>query len=411
MNSFTHPEMTPFMHHDYSVHHLADPKPQGYEHLELVLMAALAQASTGKGKERHANDLPFHDQRILSIGRLLRSADGEAYQVIKKMTEGLDMHRRGESGAAITEMLGAINYLAAIAILIAEDQHKRQKTEADLFDFADAVAESKPEMTVTIETDGNGNTRAFRSVPNSVEAVNNDSIQSATGEHSVSEVPQPASKETKIADMVATMKKVPECPAPGISPNEEQYQFALEKFHDPVMTMKHITQIMDSLYDARIGDVVLDAQDERNIATAEGCILKWQRKVYPDQVPPPAVEEPAPIEIADEEATPIQIENDPLPDGDTPQISKGDDHPREPEPEIMCPPYGETPNAEEYKKALNAFHPSKISASEIEEFVKETLAHDTRISKGYPTGKMTGRVKATLQAMREWRLEYYGTPI
>lgn len=90
---------------------------KGYEKLVAVFQAAHDQAAHGKGKERHANGLPFHEQRMQSISKTLASADGMAYQVVKKMTEGLqfDDHKRREK-----ELLGAINYLAGIVIYFRE---------------------------------------------------------------------------------------------------------------------------------------------------------------------------------------------------------------------------------------------------------------------------------------------------
>ncbi len=90
---------------------------KGYEKLVAVFQAAHDQAAHGKGKERHANGLPFHEQRMQSISKLLDSPDGMAYQVVKKMTEGLQFedHQQREK-----ELLGAINYLAGIVIYFRE---------------------------------------------------------------------------------------------------------------------------------------------------------------------------------------------------------------------------------------------------------------------------------------------------
>jgi hypothetical protein len=91
----------------------------GYERMVAVFRDAHNQAAHGKGKERHANDLPFEAQRMLSICRLQGSPDGMAYQVIKKVTEGLAMpehHRK------VAELYGAINYLAGIVIFLEDLQ-------------------------------------------------------------------------------------------------------------------------------------------------------------------------------------------------------------------------------------------------------------------------------------------------
>ncbi len=87
----------------------------GYEQLVQVLRDAHDQAAFGKGKERHANDLPFHEQRMQGISQLLNSPDGMAYQVTKKVVEGLDMPQLDRK---VTELLGAINYLAGIVIFL-----------------------------------------------------------------------------------------------------------------------------------------------------------------------------------------------------------------------------------------------------------------------------------------------------
>lgn len=99
---------------------------EGYEKLVAVFQAAHDQAAHGKGKERHANGLPFHEQRMQSISKTLASADGMAYQVVKKMTEGLqfDDHKRREK-----ELLGAINYLAGIVIYFREASDSKDTKE------------------------------------------------------------------------------------------------------------------------------------------------------------------------------------------------------------------------------------------------------------------------------------------
>lgn len=134
--------MGPFLHHDYYITSHVDAlnsKNSGYWPLEQVLLAAYAQAADGKGAERHALGDGFLDQPIITIGQMLKSADGEAYQAIKKLREGLQMAKRGEYDAAIREFLGAINYVAAVAILIAEEQDT--KGPADF--YADGLADGQ----------------------------------------------------------------------------------------------------------------------------------------------------------------------------------------------------------------------------------------------------------------------------
>jgi hypothetical protein len=84
----------------------------GYEQLASVLQDAFKQAAEGKGAERHANELPFHEQRMLSISAMLDNDAGMAYQVCKKITEA-----RGLShDARERELLGAIVYTAGMII-------------------------------------------------------------------------------------------------------------------------------------------------------------------------------------------------------------------------------------------------------------------------------------------------------
>ena len=85
----------------------------GYEQLAGVLEQAYDQAATGKGKERHANNLPFHDQRIQGISDLIGTERGLAYQAMKKITEGMDLPTQE---AMERELLGAIVYVAAMII-------------------------------------------------------------------------------------------------------------------------------------------------------------------------------------------------------------------------------------------------------------------------------------------------------
>lgn len=85
----------------------------GYEHLAAVLKDAYAQAAFGKGKERHANDLPFDHQPMQTISRLLGNPTGMTYQVCKKVVEAMNMKDRA---ARRRELLGAIVYLAGVIV-------------------------------------------------------------------------------------------------------------------------------------------------------------------------------------------------------------------------------------------------------------------------------------------------------
>lgn len=88
-----------------------------YESLRAILDEAYAQAASGKGKERHANEKPFDDQPIHLIGGMV-GVGFNAGQVMKKTQEAVGMHNRGESDRAVHEMLGAIVYAASAINLI-----------------------------------------------------------------------------------------------------------------------------------------------------------------------------------------------------------------------------------------------------------------------------------------------------
>lgn len=94
-----------------------DPVP-GYARLSEVLAAAYDQAARGKGKERHANNKPFHEQRMQEISKLQGNPYGMAFQVQKKLLEGLEMKC---PDARKRELLGAIVYLAGIVVYLDQE--------------------------------------------------------------------------------------------------------------------------------------------------------------------------------------------------------------------------------------------------------------------------------------------------
>jgi len=96
---------------------------KNYRLLENVLAHAVQQASSGKGKERHADNNNYEDQIICVVGRLLRGHPygSHAYQVIKKTIEAGRLYYIHGPDVAYQEVLGAINYAAAMNILIKED--------------------------------------------------------------------------------------------------------------------------------------------------------------------------------------------------------------------------------------------------------------------------------------------------
>jgi hypothetical protein len=92
---------------------------KGYEELARILEQAYNQSAKGKGRKRHANNLPFREQPIMEIGRM-SGIGGHVYQIMKKAQEAGNMHKRGEHEAAIAEFYGVIVYAAA-AVLLAEE--------------------------------------------------------------------------------------------------------------------------------------------------------------------------------------------------------------------------------------------------------------------------------------------------
>lgn len=95
---------------------------EGYEELAIILRDAFEQAARGKGAERHANELPFDQQPMQAISDLFDSDKGMAFQIVKKLREGLDMP---EYERLERELLGVIVYTAG-AIL----WHKRRGGDA-----------------------------------------------------------------------------------------------------------------------------------------------------------------------------------------------------------------------------------------------------------------------------------------
>lgn len=89
----------------------AERLANNYASLSNVLRRAYDQAASGKGHERHAQELPFNKQPMQQIQDLV----GEGFalgQAIKKMQES----QRLQHDAAIRELLGAINYIAGVII-------------------------------------------------------------------------------------------------------------------------------------------------------------------------------------------------------------------------------------------------------------------------------------------------------
>lgn len=90
-----------------------------YDALVGILNAAFDQASSGKGKERHANGRPFDRQPIMEMGRMT-GPGALSSQAMKKTQEALGMVSRGDYAEAERELLGAIIYAAAAVLLVKE---------------------------------------------------------------------------------------------------------------------------------------------------------------------------------------------------------------------------------------------------------------------------------------------------
>lgn len=78
-----------------------------------TFLGALEQAAYGKGRVRHANDLPFIEQPILTMAHMLNSDAGLAQQVIKKTIEARTLPTKK---ARVNELRGTLVYAAAMIL-------------------------------------------------------------------------------------------------------------------------------------------------------------------------------------------------------------------------------------------------------------------------------------------------------
>lgn len=85
----------------------------GYEKLAAVLQLAYDQAARGKGKERHANGEPFHEQ-VMQTGAQRFGVGALLFQAFKKSEES----QRLPHDRAVAELLGSIVYLAGAVIAL-----------------------------------------------------------------------------------------------------------------------------------------------------------------------------------------------------------------------------------------------------------------------------------------------------
>lgn len=93
----------------------------GYAPLLDVLLEAYQQASQGKGRERHANGLPFMEQPIMKLAE----AHGLGFltgQAAKKLQETYTLLELKGKGAAKAELLGAIVYTAAAVLYLSNEE-------------------------------------------------------------------------------------------------------------------------------------------------------------------------------------------------------------------------------------------------------------------------------------------------
>ena len=97
-----------------------------YKTLKRIQEEAFKQASEGKGKDRHANDLPFEKQPMMTITR----AVGVGFplgQAMKKIQESMGLpYPRNKA-----ELLGAINYISGGVLYYDECGDSGVKVQAD----------------------------------------------------------------------------------------------------------------------------------------------------------------------------------------------------------------------------------------------------------------------------------------
>jgi hypothetical protein len=111
-----------------TAHHFDVP---GYEQLAEVLSRAYDQAALGKGAERHADNMPFHEQPMQTGSDLLGTDAGLAFQAIKKIREGSQF---SEFDRFEREMLGAIVYIGGMVIWRRRQQQRLVKAAQEARD-------------------------------------------------------------------------------------------------------------------------------------------------------------------------------------------------------------------------------------------------------------------------------------
>jgi hypothetical protein len=86
----------------------------GYESLASVLIRAYAQAAEGKGAERHAQGLSFDEQPMQQLIRLY----GVGFALGQAAKKAQEAQRLPTVERQVSELLGAINYLAGAVIAL-----------------------------------------------------------------------------------------------------------------------------------------------------------------------------------------------------------------------------------------------------------------------------------------------------
>ncbi|HAR39463.1 MAG TPA: hypothetical protein DCS09_13320 [Porphyromonadaceae bacterium] len=99
----------------------------GYEPLAAVLQEALDHSQSGKGAKCHANGKPFLEQPIMT-GAREAGEGGLVFQSRKKILEAFNCT---DDKRAISDMLGAINYVAAQVILRREKRYPAMSLEME----------------------------------------------------------------------------------------------------------------------------------------------------------------------------------------------------------------------------------------------------------------------------------------
>lgn len=128
---------------------VADLDAEGYESLHSVLRRAFIQASHGKGKERHAQNLPFDNQPMQRLIDLY-GVGFALGQAAKKAQES----QRLPHDKAVAELLGAINYLAGAVIAMERAQAPAAPLHANDNDKIPSWLSRRPACAKTCDKKG-----------------------------------------------------------------------------------------------------------------------------------------------------------------------------------------------------------------------------------------------------------------